>query len=385
MNDREACIILNLLSGIGAVRFNALCDRFGSPSGIFNASYNSLIKTSGVGESLADKIVHWQKNADLGKELNLIKKAGVEIITICDGNFPYQLKEIPDPPLCLYVRGEFDPILNNSIAVVGSRRITGYGREMAEFLVSGLVYSGWTVISGLAYGIDAVAHQTAVDANGTTIAVLGGGLARMHPQDHTVLARNIIEKGGAVISEFPMEMFPTRKTFPMRNRIISGLCSGVVVIEAGVKSGSLITANFALEQGRLVFAVPGRANSPQSKGCNKLIKDGAVLTENVDDIINEFEFLPGISNTKSNNYGESEENAESLSLENLNLSPDEYKVAASVELEEKNVDKISEETKIPVEKILVVLLKLEMKKIIKQLPGKRFKLKSGICRSSSVK
>ena len=372
MDDREVCIVFNLISGIGHARFSALCSKFGSPSDILNISYNRLLQVPGVGEILAGKITNWQQNIDLSKELNLAQKAGVKIITICDADYPAQLKEIPDPPLCLYVRGELNCSLNNSIAVVGSRRITGYGREMTEFLVSGLAYTGWTVVSGLAYGIDAAAHQTAVNANGTTIAVLGGGLARLHPQDHAVLARNIIEKGGGVVSEFPMELSPTRKTFPMRNRIISGLCSGVLVVEAGLKSGSLITANFALEQGRLVFAVPGRANSPQSKGCNKLIKDGAVLVENVDDILNEFEFLPGISNKKSEFSTASKKDIQSILA---NLSPDEYKVAKCIELEEKNVDIVSAETEIPIEKILVILLKLEMKKIIVQLPGKRYKIK----------
>ena len=376
MNDKESCIVLNLLSGIGYVRFSALCNKIGSPSDILNTSLDHLVQVPGIGENLASKIAAWQKNTDLSKELSLIEKAGVKIITICDADYPPQLKEIPDPPLCLYVRGELNCNLNNSIAVVGSRRITAYGREMAEFLVSGLAYSDWVIVSGLAYGIDAIAHQTAVNANGTTIAVLGGGLARLYPQDHTTLARDIIKKGGAVISEFPMELSPTRKTFPMRNRIISGLCSGVLVIEAGTKSGSLITANFALEQGRLVFAVPGRANAPQSKGCNKLIKDGAALTENVDDILNEFEFLPGISNSKLGFREISGGKGQNISVDSLNLSPDEYKVAKCIELEEKNVDIISIETEISIDKILVILLKLEMRKIITQLPGKRFKLRS---------
>ena len=370
----KVVLFLNLLSGIGYSRFSMLCDKFGSPSNILNASRNQLAQVPGIGENLAGKITNWEQITDLSKELDLIKKAGVEAITIYDPDYPPQLKEIADPPLCLYVRGKLNCDLNSSMAVVGSRRITTYGREMTEFLVSGLTYSNWTIVSGLAYGIDSVAHQTSVNANGITVAVLGGGLARLHPQDHASLARNIIEKGGAVISEFPMEMSPTRKTFPMRNRIISGLCSGVLVIEAGTKSGSLITANFALEQGRLVFAVPGRANSPQSKGCNKLIKDGATLTENVDDIINEFEFLPGISGKKPGSRKILEDEVRPISVDSLNLPTNEYTVAKCIELEEKSVDTISTETKMPVNEVLVILLKLEMKKIITQLPGKRFKL-----------
>ena len=362
MNNKEACIIFNLISGIGYARFKALFDKFGSPANILNASHNDIAQVFGIGKNLAEKINNWQKHADIEKELKLTERANVKIITIYDDNYPKHLKEISDPPLCLYVRGELNCSYNSSIAVVGSRRITNYGREMAEYLVSGLAYADWTIISGLAYGIDAISHQTTVNANGRTIAVLGGGLARLHPQDHAALAREIIEKGGAVISEFPMELSPTRQTFPMRNRIISGLSSGVLVIEAGLKSGSLITANFALEQGRQVFAVPGRANSPQSRGCNKLIKEGAVLTENVDDIINEFEFLPGVTSKKpSSNHTEKESPQTNIS-DILNLTPEEQNILKCLELEEKSVDAISAETEIPVHKLLAILLKLELKK-----------------------
>ena len=373
MDNREACIILNLLFGVGYTRFKALTDEFGSALDIFSVSENDLKSVAGVGKSLSNKIVNWEKHTDLQHEIELTVKAGVRVVTIYDNDYPKQLKEIPDPPLCLYVRGELSCQIENSIAVVGSRRVTSYGREMVEFLVSGLAYSDWTIVSGLAYGIDAIAHQTAVNSNGVTVAVLGGGLARLHPQDHIGLARNIIEKGGAVISEFPMQMSPTRQTFPMRNRVISGLCSGVLVVEAGVKSGSLITANCALEQGRLVFAVPGNANAPLSRGCNLLIKEGAVLTENIDDILNEFEFLPNISRqSDSDKVIKSSEQK----IDGLGLSSEELKIIKSIELEEKSVDLISMETKIPIHKILGLLLKLEMRKIIVQLPGKIYKFRN---------
>ncbi len=371
MNNREACIILNLLSGVGYTRFKSLVDKFGSAQEIFNVSRSELGLASGVGKSLSSKIANWEKFADLKKELDLTEKAGVKLVTIYDDDYPEQLKEIHDPPLCLYVRGELNCQLQNSIAVVGSRRITSYGREMAEFLVSGLTYSDWVIVSGLAYGIDAVAHQTAINSNGVTIAVLGGGLARLHPQDHISLARSIVEKGGAIVSEFPMQMSPTRQTFPMRNRVISGLCSGVLVVEAGVKSGSLITANFALEQGRLVFAVPGKANAPQSRGCNSLIKEGAVLVENVDDIMNEFEFLPNV--LKRDIDCEKIKKKSGQRIDDLGLSSEELKILKSIELEEKSVDLISLETEMSIHKVLTLLLKLEMRKIILQLPGKRYK------------
>jgi len=372
MNNFETCVVLNLISGIGYIRFKALCEKFGSADSILNAKYKDLINIGNIGTKLAEKIVNWEKTVDLEKELNLIKKSGVKVLTICDDKYPYQLKETPDPPLCLYIRGELKAEFSNSIAVVGSRRITSYGREMTQFLTSSLAYAGWHIVSGLAYGVDAAAHQATIDSSGITTAVLGGGLARLHPQDNISLARNIIEKGGAVISEFPMELSPTRRTFPMRNRVISGLCCGVLVIEAGVKSGSLITAGCALEQGRMVFAVPGRANSPLSKGCNKLIKDGAILTENLDDILKEFEFLPGILSC-INKSNDSIVNTNSIS-DKLVFTAEENLILECLELEEKNIDTISVETELPIGKLLALLVKLEMRKVIKQIPGKRFKM-----------
>jgi len=228
MNNREACIIINLLSGIGYVKFNLMVEYFGSAENIFSASNSDLCNIKGIGKSLSEKIINWEEHVNLAKELNFIKRGGVELITILDDKYPVQLKEIPDPPLCLYCRGEFKCDYNTSIGVVGSRRLTSYGREIADLLSSQLAYAGWSVISGLAYGIDAVAHNAVVNAKGHTIAVLGGGLARLHPQAHAELAREIISTGGCIISEFPMEFTPTRQSFPMRNRIISGLSKGVL-------------------------------------------------------------------------------------------------------------------------------------------------------------
>ena len=376
MKDRDVCILLNLLSGIGYSKFSALRKSFDNLQNIFGTTTENLSTINGIGAKLAKKIISEDNIKKLEKELDLIEKAGVDILTILDDEYPKQLKEIPDPPLCLYIRGKLNCEFQKSIGVVGTRRLTVYGREMTEFLVSGLTISGFTIVSGLAYGVDGVAHKSTVKHNGNTIAVLGGGLLRLHPQDHLQLARDIVDKGGAVISEFPMEFPPNRKTFPMRNRIISGLSSGVLIVEAGMKSGSIITANFALEQGRTVFAVPGNANSPMSKGCNQLIRDGAKITENVDDIIEEMEFLPGFAamNKKNNSDGEEENIVDS----NV-LSANEKNILECIKLEEKTVDTIVMETHLPLGIVLVNLQNLELKKIIKQLPGKSYRINCTGC------
>ena len=293
MTDREAYIILNLISGIGPARLNALLEFCGEPAEIFRTNVRDLASVQGIGESLARRIADWEKQIDLEHELDLAKRGGVEIITRDDENYPSLLAEIHDPPICLYIRGKIpEGISTRSLAIVGTRNVTTYGQRMARHLAESAAYSSFIVVSGLAYGVDAIAHKAALDAGGESVSVLGGGLARIQPQEHVPLAREIAAHG-AVISEFPMEFSPTRHSFPMRNRIISGISKATLVIEAGLNSGSLITASFALEQGRPVFAVPGQADNPQAAGCNRLIRQNAILTETFDDILEEFDFLPG--------------------------------------------------------------------------------------------
>ncbi|MBO4649253.1 MAG: DNA-processing protein DprA [Lentisphaeria bacterium] len=299
MTDREAYIILNLISGIGPARLNALLEFCGAPAEIFQTNVRDLASVQGIGESLARRIADWEKQIDLEHELDLAKRGGVEIITRGEENYPELLSKIHDPPICLYVRGRIpDNISTRSLAIVGTRNVTSYGQRMARHLAEAAAYSSFTVVSGLAYGVDAIAHRAALDAGGESVSVLGGGLARIQPQEHVPLAREIAQHG-AVISEFPMEFSPTRHSFPMRNRIISGLCRATLVVEAGLNSGSLITASFALEQGRTVFAVPGQADNPQAAGCNRLIRQNAILTETFDDILEEFDFLPGFGHQEN--------------------------------------------------------------------------------------
>ncbi len=372
MTEQETIIILNMLSGIGYSRYKTLLEHFGNVSKCFDSSIKELSSMPGIGDALAAIILGWEKLVDLKKELSIVERGGAKIYTIIDGGYPEQLKETQDAPLCLYVRGDMSCDFNSTIAVVGSRKMTMYGKEATELIASQLSYAGWTVVSGLAYGVDAAAHQAVVNAKGKTIGVLGGGLAKFHPQDHVNLARNMIECGGGVLSEFPMECSPTRRSFPMRNRVISGLSKGVIVTEAGLQSGALITVDFALEQNRMIFAIPGRINNPTSQGCNRLIKNGAKLVESVEDIFEEFEFLPGFE--KPNIIDTQGSQASQPVQKNQILSDDEKKIVGIIANDEKGIDLIAGETGLPIGKLLALLQQLEIKKIIKQLPGKVYKI-----------
>lgn len=367
MTDRNALIILNMISGIGPVRVRELSSLFGSPAKILSSSREQLASAPNIGKKIAEDIYSWQKTIEYEKELELAEKAGVKIITYLDDEYPELLKEIYDPPLCLYVRGNLSANTARNIGIVGSRRITNYGSRIGKHLSEAASFAGWNVVSGLAYGMDAIAHQAVVDANGITIAVLGGGLARIHPQDHIPLAKKIIEKNGAVISEFPMEFSPNKWSFPMRNRIISGLSQGVIIVEAGLRSGSLITAKCALDQGRTVFAVPGQADNPQAKGTNQLIKNGAKLTESFDDVLEEFEFLPGLHTQQ--------EKIQQKEIEINDISEEEKAILTALSRGNLSADQLAAETNIPTGALLSNLMKMEIKRMVSQLPGKIFEAK----------
>lgn len=294
LSDRLAYVVLNMVSGVGPARIDHLVDAFGSAAAALDKPASLLAQVPTVGKSLADKIASWKDHCDLDGELALAERSGVEIITRVDEKYPDPLRHISNGPLCLYVRGKIpEDIGDRGLAVVGTRRMTRYGRDMTRHLTESAVMSKWVIVSGLALGVDAVAHESAIVMGGITIGVIGCGLGRIYPQEHTALARQAVESGGAVISENPMMMPPSQRTFPMRNRIVAALCRGVLVVEAGLNSGALITANLAVEYGKTVFAVPGQVDNPQSRGCHALIKQGARLTESFSDIAEEFSFLPG--------------------------------------------------------------------------------------------
>lgn len=372
MNEREAYIALNLLSGIGGVKAAALVEAFGSAAEALTRKTGELRGVAGIGDALAAKIADWGAHIDLESELKMAARAGVEIISLADASYPGILREIPNPPLCLYCRGKLPDFDQPTLAIVGSRRVSSYGREMAKHLSESAAYAGWTVVSGLAYGIDYLAHRSCLDAKGTTVAVLGGGLARIHPQDHVPMAREMIVNGGAVISEFPLEFSPNRRSFPMRNRIVAGLSRGTLVVEAGFNSGSLITANFALEFGKQVFAVPGQADNPQARGCNSLIRQGAKLTENFEDIVEEFEFLPGFA--VGEHIGNKRISGKN-DLKSLNLSVVEEKIFALLKTEKSaGIDVLMSETGIAIGEILAALTRLETLKIIRRGGGGMYEM-----------
>ncbi len=282
-------LALNKIPGLGSRRLMSLIENVGSARRIWGASVKELIAAPSISKKLAIDIVNARSIVDPDEELKKISELGIDLITIWDDDYPYNLKNIYDPPVVLYVKGSLLPADNNSISIVGSRRASSYGRRVAKRLSFDIAKYGITVVSGLARGIDTEAHRGALESGGRTIAVVGSGLDVIYPPENHGLFEKI-SRSGAVISEFALGTPPEARNFPARNRIVSGFSKGTVVVEASEKSGSLITANFALEQGREVFAVPGDIYRWGSKGSNRLIKEGAKLVESVHDILEEVIF-----------------------------------------------------------------------------------------------
>lgn len=378
MTERDAYIILNMIQGIGPIRMAALLQDCESASGVFLRDEETLSRINGISPILAKRIVSWQDTVNLDAELELADKAGVTILSREDHDYPEILRQIHDAPLCLYVRGTLPDNLNQkSIAMVGTRNMSHYGTIMAKHLAESAGYAGWTVVSGLACGIDTVAHSGILEVPGAeTVAVLGGGLMRIHPQENLGLARRISENG-AVISEFPMQFSPTRNSFPRRNRIISGLSLGTLVVEAGLNSGSLITATLALEQGRRVFAVPGQADHANANGCNKLIRQGAVLVESFEHVLEEFDFLPGFESPpmRASEPGQ-QDNLFSAPMDSenfLGLSSLDLAILDCLKKGDANVDELSATlSQYPPGDIISALIGLEILSKAKKMPDGRY-------------
>ncbi len=373
MNDHDGCIVLNMLSGIGGSRANALIEFCGSVSAIFESDAASLSRIRGISENLADRILSWRDHVELDRELEIARNGGVTILCRTDDEYPAALRELRDAPLCIYIRGALPPDLSTrSLSMVGTRNASNYGARMARHLAEAAAFGGWTTISGLAVGIDTIVHQATVDAGGKTVAVLGGGLAKLHPVENLDLARAIIRTGGAVISEFPMTTVPTRHTFPMRNRIIAGLSCGTLVVEAGVNSGSLITAAQALEQGRHVFAVPGEADNPSAAGCNTLIKQGAKLVMNFDDVLDEFDFLPGFHPSELHEspaaFNVSGDGEAADETDDSMFSDDEKAILDALKSGPANVDAISESTGVAPSVVISTMIGLEILHRVRKNP-----------------
>ncbi len=368
MTGREAYILLNMMEGIGPVRVRSLVEQLGSVTAILDASPEDLQRGKAIGVELSQSIVRQREELDPVAEEDAADRLGARLVTFIDADYPAPLKSIYDPPLALYVQGTLQATDHHAIALIGSRRTTHYGRQVADRLAFQLGKIGYVVVSGLARGIDTSAHEGALKSGGRTLAVLGGALDKLYPPENAALAE-AIRGQGAVISEFPLGREPDRTTFPMRNRIVSGLSMGVVVVEAGFKSGALHTADSALEQGRAVFAVPGRIDSSASRGSHQLLKNGARLVEDVDDILKEFEFVVP-----------AEKQQTELHLEprpEVQLNDDEQRVVKALWQGERNVDQLAKEAELPTARLSGLLIGLEMKRVIRMLPGRIVELVAG--------
>jgi DNA processing protein len=327
----------------------------GDPLTILNATKEALQSVEGVGPVLAETINAWKTFVNLDKERALLRQAGVRFTGRGDADYPQLLQEIYDPPLGFYSKGKAS-LEKRSIAIIGSRRATLYGVSMAKRLARELASLGFAIVSGLARGIDTAAHEGALDANGVTVAVLGCGVDIVYPPENQALYERVVDSG-RIISEFKLGRRADRQTFPMRNRIISGMSEATIVVESDVKGGSMITARMAGEQGRLVFAVPGRVDQASSRGCHQLIRDGAILLRSVDDLLEELQYGAQL------NLGFTEKKSESSRA--MDLSEDETRVLGALSLEGTlSMDTLASMTELPTSTIAGTLLLLELKKLL---------------------
>jgi DNA processing protein len=362
--------VLRAVPGIGDALVCRLVQSLGSPDAVLRASHEELMQVGGISPVLAKAIRQGARSEDLqaiDRELKALERLSVRVLTILDPDYPARLKTIHDPPPVLSVSGTLDEADRHAVAIVGTRHATPAGRLVTEQLSRGLAAAGLTVVSGLARGVDGTAHRSALEAGGRTIAVLGCGIDRTYPPEHLSL-RKKIEEQGAVLSELPLGAYPHAYHFPKRNRIISGLSLGVVVVEAAPQSGSLITARLATEQGRDVFAVPGSIQSEQSRGTNGLIKQGAKLVECADDIIEEL--LPQMEPAfRARMQDRQAALTRAVQSGRLSLAQDEATLYEALSAEPVHIDELIAKTGLPAASVSGLLLSLELKGVIRQLPG----------------
>jgi DNA processing protein len=353
-------LALNRIPGVGQVIFKRLLDRFGSPEAVFQAARGELLEIEGIRRHSVQAVLRFRPDPEIERELEELDRLEIGVLILTDPLYPSMLAHIPDPPPFLYYRGRPAPEDGRSIAIVGSRLSSPYGIKITERLAWSLAKHPLTVVSGMARGIDSAAHRGALMAEGRTVAVLGSGLDVIYPAENKKLFEEIVESG-LVCSEYPPGTLPERQHFPARNRIISGMSLGAVIVEATQHSGSLITARLALEQGREVFAVPGSVESFKSSGTHRLIKQGAKLAEHAGDILEEFPYL----------YSELQAGGVETPLEPV-LPSDQKKIWDSLSHDPLHVDQISRETRLGTGLLLSLLLEMELRGIVKQLPGKLF-------------
>ena len=399
--ETKSLVHLSIIPGVGYQTIRRLLTAFESAQRALDATLEELTQVEGLTANISQQLVSGKSRVSVDQELELIEAHNCHLLAINDSTYPMLLKEIADPPPLLYVRGELGQPDAPSITIVGTRSPTNYGKTISRQLSQQLAESGITVISGFARGIDTCAHQGALQANGRTIAVLGNGLSQIYPAENRELADEIM-KSGALISEFPMTVPPFPKNFPRRNRVVSGMSSGTVVVEASIRSGSLITARHAAEQGREVFAVPGQIFSNQSKGSHQLINQGAKLINAIDDIWEAFpnrRLTPSLTSppiqlpldqndsargrvnsnlfaevsARDTSIGSTGTSSENPSVQaTQQLSTDERAILEAIGVPCSHIDQIARTTALPMNKVSSALVMLELKGIVQQMPGKQF-------------
>lgn len=357
MSDLKYWLGFNLVKGIGPAKVQALLDYYGSLANAWQANEFELQKI-GIDQRTLKTFLQTRQEVDLDAALAQVQQGGVSLLTWEMEKYPNYLREIPNPPPLLYYQGDILEQDRWAVAVVGTRRLTAYGRQVTRDLVAGLVQNNITVVSGLARGIDAIAHKTAVELGGRTLAVLGSGLDCIYPADNRALAQEIAQGQGAIISEYGLGVQPEAKNFPPRNRIISGLSLGVIIVEAASRSGALITTNFALEQNREIFAVPGNINSPASQGPNKLIQEGAKLVTKIDDVLEEL-----------NLHMVAEHTAVQLVLPE---TAEEIALYSQLSGQPLHIDELSRATGLPSALVSSTLTLMELKGMVQQVGGMNY-------------
>ncbi len=368
-DDVRDLLTLSLVSGIGPRLTAALLERFGSARAALGASVADLCTVPYITPRLAESLTQALARSDAAAELERMERHGVRLIALGTPEYPPSLANIPDPPHLLYLRGTLTAADANAVALVGSRHCTDYGRRVATRLASGLARAGVTVISGLARGIDGVAHRAALQAGGRTLAVLAGGLSRIYPPEHADLAHEI-EAAGAVLTESSMEQEPLAGLFPVRNRIISGLSRAIVLVEAAQKSGALITASHAAEQGRTVLAVPGPVDAPSSGGCHELIRKGAILCRGVEDILEELHGVSAMAVAEKN--AESAQAAPPVPSGPPPGLDDGQRRIWDMLTEPCHLDQLVQRLGLAVPQVSGMLMRMEIQKAVRRLPGNRY-------------
>lgn len=362
MNDLEALAILSTVPYLGSVKIRQLVEIFGSARDCLKASSHDIESLPGFGKKIAASWEASKSKTEWQQDFKLAEQYGVKLIPYTSTDYPKRLLTINDHPIILYVKGELKNIDQQSIAIVGTRTTGIYGSEMATQIAEGLSAKGFTVVSGLARGVDTAAHEGAL-RYGRTIGVIGSGIADLYPKENIGLAEEIAKKG-AIISEYPMMTPPDRHNFPRRNRIVSGMTLGTLLIEAPLKSGAMITMDLAFQQGRKLFALPGRADHDNFRGNHALIKSGkAILIENADDVSQSFQDLFSGFEPLKPVYSE----------KGVSLSPEEESLIKQFPQEELSIEELVLKTELPIAKLNVLLMGLTLKKIIREYPGKIYK------------